>query len=249
MRTIVVLLLGIILMFSLSAVAQEETKEPQKFELKTEKEKVSYALGYQIANSMKMDDLDLDLQVFARAFEDVLKGGKSAMTDEEIRQTMTDFQQKMVAKRREAQKKEGEENLAAAKKFLEENKQKEGVKELPSGLQYIILKEGTGKSPKATDTVKVNYRGTLINGEEFDSSERHGGPAELALNRVIPGWTEAVQLMKEGAKWQLFVPPDLAYGERSMGPMIPPNSLLIFEIELIEVMGDQSPKTDAAPEM
>ena len=249
MRTIVVLLLGTILLFSISAIAQEETKEPKKLELKTEKEKVSYAVGYQIANSMKMEGLDLDIQVFARAFEDVLKGGKLAMTEDEIRQTMTEFQQKMMAKLREAQKKEGEENLVAAKKFLEENKQKEGVKELPSGLQYIVLNEGTGKSPKATDMVKVNYRGTLISGEEFDSSEKHGGPAELTLNRVIPGWTEAVQLMKEGAKWQLFVPPDLAYGERSVGPMIPPNSLLIFEIELLEVMDEQAPKTNAAPEM
>jgi FKBP-type peptidyl-prolyl cis-trans isomerase len=152
---------------------------------------------------------------------------------------MTAFEKDMQAKLKAA----GEKNAAEGAKFLEENKKKEGVKTTSSGLQYKVLKEGTGAQPKATDTVTVNYRGTLINGKEFDSSYQRGQPATFPLNGVIKGWTEGLQLMKQGAKYQLFVPPNLAYGERAAGPDITPNSTLIFEVELLEV---KPPPTPAA---
>jgi len=149
---------------------------------------------------------------------------------------MAEFQQRMIARQQEMLRKEAETNLAAGNAFLEENKGKPGVVVLPSGLQYKVLEEGTGRTPTATDRVKVHYQGTFVNGEEFDSSYRRNQPAEFQVNRVIAGWTEALQLMKEGAKWQLFIPADLAYGERGRPPSMPPNSTLIFEVELIEVL-------------
>ena len=155
---------------------------------------------------------------------------------------MTTFEKDMQAKQKAA----GEKNAAEGTKFLEENKKKEGVKTTASGLQYKLIKEGTGAQPKATDTVTVNYRGTLINGKEFDSSYKRGQPATFPLNGVIKGWTEGLQLMKTGAKYQLFVPPNLAYGERAAGPDISPNSTLIFEVELLEVKPAPTPATSPA---
>jgi FKBP-type peptidyl-prolyl cis-trans isomerase FklB len=140
----------------------------------------------------------------------------------------------MAARQRES-KERAEKNLAEGKAFLEENKKKEGIKTLPSGLQYKVITEGSGRTPKATDTVTVHYRGTLINGTEFDSSYKKGQPATFQVSGVVRGWTEALQLMKEGSKWQLFIPSELAYGERAAGPQIPPGSTLIFEVELISI--------------
>ncbi|MDX1815211.1 MAG: FKBP-type peptidyl-prolyl cis-trans isomerase, partial [Thermodesulfobacteriota bacterium] len=146
---------------------------------------------------------------------------------------------KIVAAQREERKKAAEKNLAEGKSFLEKNAKKEGVKTLPSGLQYKVLKKGSGISPKKTDTVTVNYKGTLIDGTEFDSSYKRGKPATFRVGGVIAGWTEGLQLMKPGAKWQLFIPPNLAYGERGAGARIAPNSTLIFEVELVSVQGSK----------
>jgi FKBP-type peptidyl-prolyl cis-trans isomerase FklB len=167
--------------------------------------------------------------------QDALLGKEPLMTPQEIRTTLVDLQKKVAAVQDQKRKVEEEKILAQGKTFLAENRKKEGVKTLPSGLQYRIVAEGSGKTPKSTDTVTVHYRGTLIDGTEFDNSYSRGKPATFGVGRVIAGWTEALQLMKEGARWQLFIPPDLAYGEKGAGSKIPPNSTLIFEVELISV--------------
>jgi FKBP-type peptidyl-prolyl cis-trans isomerase FklB len=196
--------------------------------LKNQKDKVSYIIGTEIGKNFKKQSVDIDPDVLTRGIKDAISGGKSLLTEQEIQETMAAFQKEMMAKLEEKNKKEGEA-------FLTENKKKEGVKTLPSGLQYKVIKAGTGKKPKINDTVTTHYRGTLIDGTEFDSSYRRGQPASFPVSGVIPGWTEALQLMGEGAKWQLFIPPNLAYGERGMGGVIGPNATLIFEIELISI--------------
>ena len=161
--------------------------------------------------------------------KDALSGAKPLLTEQEIQETMDAFQKEMMAKQDEVAKK----NKAEGESFLAENKKKEGIKILPSGLQYKVIKAGTGKKPKSTDTVTVHYRGTLIDGTEFDSSYKRGQIVSFPVSGVIPGWTEALQLMEAGAKWQLFIPPNLAYGERGAGGAIGPNTTLIFEVELV----------------
>jgi FKBP-type peptidyl-prolyl cis-trans isomerase FklB len=222
-------------------------KEITKADLKTEDDKVSYSLGFSMGSNFKKDDLKMNLEMFQKGMKDGFTGGKQILNEEEIKETMTAFQQKMRAKKQaeytkkmEERKNQGEANKEKGEKFLEENKTKEGVVTLESGLQYKILKKGTGASPKATDTVKCNYKGTTIAGKEFDSSYKRGEPATFALNRVIKGWTEGLQLMKEGGKWQFFIPSELAYGERGAGQNIGPNEVLIFEIELL---GIEKPET------
>jgi FKBP-type peptidyl-prolyl cis-trans isomerase len=227
-------------------------KEITAADLKTEDEKVSYSLGYSMGQNFKKDEMTVDLALFQQGVEDGFVGGEQVLSDDEIRKTMMAFQQKMRAKRQaeyrkrmEERKEEGKVNKEKGEAFLEENKSKEGVVTTESGLQYKILKEGTGASPKATDTVKCNYRGTTIDGEEFDSSYQRGEPATFALNRVIKGWTEGLQLMKEGGKWQFFVPSELAYGERGAGQNIGPNEVLVFEVELLEIVKPETEKTDS----
>jgi FKBP-type peptidyl-prolyl cis-trans isomerase FklB len=215
--------------------------------LTTDKEKRSYALGMNIGDSIKQDNLDLDPAVVSQALKDALSGGKMLMTDAEAKEVLGKLRNDVMAKRQAEAQKEGEANKAAGQKFLADNKTKAGVVTLPSGLQYKILKEGTGPKPTASDTVSCNYRGTLINGTEFDSSEKHGGPASFGVNQVIKGWTEALQLMPVGSKWELFVPAELAYGERSPGPEIGPNSTLIFDIDLLSIKGKEEPKAKEEP--
>lgn len=228
MRLAFVMVLGILLL-AFQAGAEEQMS------LTSKKDKLSYGIGADIAKNLKGQAIDVDPDIVLRGMKDVLSGGKTLMSEEEIRQTLTELRQEMMAKQAQETKKIGEKNKKDGDAFLEENKKKEGVKTLPSGLQYKVITEGTGKSPKATDTVTVNYRGTLIDGSEFDSSYKRGQPATFPVNGVIPGWTEALQLMKEGAKWQLFIPPGLAYGEKGAGNVIGPNATLIFEVELISV--------------
>jgi FKBP-type peptidyl-prolyl cis-trans isomerase FklB len=208
--------------------------------LKTAKQKRSYAIGADIGKKvggqLKAQSVELDPAMVARGMRDALSGAKSAMTDEEIRATLTELrtqlQQKQAAVAQEASAKNKQEGEA----FLAANKGKEGVVTLPSGLQYKVLKQGEGKKPSATDTVQCNYRGTLIDGTEFDSSAKHGGaPATFPVNGVIKGWTEALQLMPVGSKYQLFIPSDLAYGDRGMGGSIGPGATLIFEVELVSI--------------
>ena len=217
-------------------------KEITKADLKTEDDKVGYSLGFSIGSSFKKDELKMNLEIFQKGIKDGFTGGKQILDEQEIKKTMMAFQQKMMAKKEaermkkmEERKKQGEANKERGKKFLEENKAKKNIITLTSGLQYKILKKGTGASPKATDTVRCHYRGTTIDGKEFDSSYKRGKPATFALNRVIKGWTEGLQLMKEGGKWQFFIPSELAYGKRGSGQHIGPNEVLIFEVELLGI--------------
>jgi len=208
---------------------------PTDAALPTDKDKISYAIGMTVGGGLHRDAVDVDPNMLLRGLKDAMAGGPTLLTDQQaqamIVQLRNQLQQKAEAQRAqagEANKKEGEEFLAA-------NKTKPGVIALPSGLQYKILKEGTGPKPTATDKVKCNYRGTFINGTEFDSSEKHGGPATFPVTGVIKGWTEALQLMPVGSKWQLFVPSDLAYSARGYGNDIGPNETLIFEVELLSI--------------
>lgn len=226
-------ILGIVL--SLFAAATLYAAEPAQPALKTQKEKISYAIGAQIGTDMKKQSLDIDPDLLTNGFKDGFRGSRLLLTDQELRETIASFQQQMAAKQVERMRALGEKNKLEGSAFLAENKKKEGVKVLPSGLQYKVIKEGTGKMPKAEDVVTVNYRGTLIDGTEFDSSYRRGQPATFPVKGVIKGWTEALQLMKVGSKWQLFIPSDLAYGEQGAGRMIGPNATLIFDVELVGI--------------
>jgi len=204
-------------------------------ELKSDKEKISYSIGMDIGGNLKRGAVEVDPDILAKGLKDSYGGGKTLLTEDQARQAIEGFQKTLTAKKAEAMQKLSEKNKADGEKFLAENAKKEGVKSLPSGLQYKEITPGQGKSPKATDSVTTHYKGTLIDGTEFDSSYKRGEPATFPVSGVISGWTEALQLMKEGAKWQLFIPPNLAYGERGAGRDIGPNATLIFEVELISV--------------
>ena len=193
-------------------------------------ENLSYALGMVIGHNLKgMGVKNLNATQFAQAVTDVLEGHATLLDDGEAQRTVSEFLQRQQAEAGKAVREDGE-------RFLAENAKKEGVTVLPSGLQYMVLKEGEGKKPKATDKVKCHYEGTLPNGTVFDSSYRRGEPAVFPLNGVIAGWTEGVQLMAEGAKYRFFIPYHLAYGERGAGQSIPPYAALVFDVELIEVV-------------
>jgi FKBP-type peptidyl-prolyl cis-trans isomerase FklB len=205
--------------------------------LDSETAKTSYALGMNIAHTVKMQPLVLDQNAFVQGMRDVLAGGKTLLTDDEMAAALTVLESQMTAKAAEEAKKMGDVNKTQGEAFLAANKTKEGVVTLPSGLQYKIITAGTGPKPTAADTVICNYRGTLLDGKEFDSSYKRNQPLSIPVGRVIKGWTEALQLMPVGSKWQLFIPSDLAYGERGAGADIGPNSTLIFEVELISIQG------------
>jgi FKBP-type peptidyl-prolyl cis-trans isomerase FklB len=213
--------------------------------LKTQKDKFSYALGMKMGGNLKKQDVPVDPAILARGVKDALAGGKTLMTDEEAQATLTEMQNDMRKKQQEKMQEAGAANKKEGDTFLASNKGKEGVVTLPSGLQYKIMKAGTGPKPTASDSVVCNYRGTLIDGKEFDASAKHGGPATFPVNGVIKGWTEALQLMPVGSKWQLFVPPDLAYGDRGAGNDIGPDATLIFEVELLSI---QDKSKEKAPE-
>lgn len=209
-------------------------------DLKTDEQKFSYVVGQQVGNGLKSQGLKVDPEILAESIGDVLNGKPSRLNPQDVQGVMMKMQSEMMQKRMS----EGKENKDKADKFLAENKSKPGVKTTASGLQYTEVTAGSGAKPSATDTVKVNYKGTLLDGSEFDSSYKRGTPAEFPVNAVIKGWTEALQMMKVGSKWKLFIPPDLAYGDRSQ-PGIPGNSLLIFEVELLDVVAPA--KTAAKP--
>lgn len=215
--------------FAVCAAQAEE-----KLDLSQSKQRISYSIGSNIGSSFKQQELDLDAKALAAGISDAM-AGKSTLTEAEIRETLKQFQTELQSKMELKQKELGEKNLKAGDVFLAENGKKEGVKSTSTGLQYKVIKTGSGKSPKATDTVKVHYHGTLIDGTVFDSSVDRGEPVTFPLNEVIPGWTEALQLMKEGDKWKLFIPSKLAYGPRGASEKIGPNSTLIFDVELISI--------------
>ncbi|MFA6243165.1 MAG: FKBP-type peptidyl-prolyl cis-trans isomerase [Candidatus Hydrogenedentales bacterium] len=213
--------------------------------LETEIQKVSYIIGSQFGKSLKTEALEADLKALTQGIQDALEGKKPAISAEDSQKIMSEFEPKLVAKQKEAQQKAGAANLAEGEAFLAENGKKPGVQTTETGLQYIVVKEGTGEMPKATDTVKTHYRGTLINGEQFDSSYDRNEPAEFPVNRVIPGWTEILQKMKVGSNYKVFVPSKLAYGEKGARGAIPPNATLIFDVELLEIV--KQPETIAVP--
>ncbi|MBZ5681186.1 MAG: FKBP-type peptidyl-prolyl cis-trans isomerase [Acidobacteriia bacterium] len=210
-------------------------KSPVPLALKTQKDKFSYALGMNLGANLHRQSVPVDASILARGLRDALAGGKMLLTEDEARAALMAVQSEVRQKQQAEMQKIGDANKKEGEAFLAFNKTKEGVVELPSGLQYKILQAGTGAKPTATDSVVCNYRGMLIDGTEFDASSKHGGPATFHVTGVIKGWTEALQLMPVGSKWQLFVPSDLAYGERGMGGDIPPNKTLIFEVELVKI--------------
>ena len=228
MKLLLSMVLGIVLLVS-------QANAEEKKALQTTKEKQGYSIGVDMGNRLKSNALDIDTDSLAQGLKDALSGGKLLLTEQEMKETLAGLQKELMEKQAERTKQIAEKNKKEGEAFLAANKTKEGVKTLPSGLQYKVIKEGTGKTPKAEDTVVTNYRGTLTDGTEFDSSYKRGQPATFPVKGVIPGWTEALQLMKEGSKWELFIPSNLAYGERGAGNVIGPNATLIFEIELISV--------------
>jgi FKBP-type peptidyl-prolyl cis-trans isomerase FklB len=214
--------------------------------LKTQKEKFSYALGMKMGANLHRQDVPVDPNILARGLKDGLAGSKTLLTDEEAQAAITAVQNDLRQKQQAKMQAEGAANKKEGDAFLSANKAKDGVVTLPSGLEYKILKEGSGPKPAASDSVVCNYRGTLINGTEFDSSYKRGQPATFPVTGVIKGWTEALQLMPVGSKWQLFIPADLAYGERGPAPEIGPNATLVFEVELLSIQDKSKDKTPEA---
>jgi FKBP-type peptidyl-prolyl cis-trans isomerase FklB len=219
----------IVAVLPLLLVTAAHAAEPVK--LPNDKAKQSYTFGYQMGLRLKGGAQDMDAAVFARGVQDAMSDAKPALSSEEMVATAQTYQQQQAQKREAA----GEENRKRGEQYLAENRKKPGVKVLESGVQYKVIKDGSGKSPKATDTVSVHYRGTLINGREFDSSYKRNEPATFPVNGVIPGWQQVLPLMKEGAKWEVAIPAAAAYGERGAGADIGPNETLVFEIELLAV--------------
>ena len=211
--------------------------------LSDEKSRVSYAIGMMLGHNWQQQGLEVDPDIAAHAIKDVQTGGTTLLSQAEMQETLTEFQKTFKIKQQKMQAEKAEKSKAEGEAFLSKNKSNAGVITLPDGLQYTVLAEGTGAMPAANDVVSVNYRGTLLDGTEFDSSYKRGQPAQFPVNGVIKGWTEALQLMKTGSKWKLFIPSDLAYGENGQRG-IPPNSVLVFEVELLSV---QAPPPPAAP--
>ena len=213
--------------------------------LKTQKDKFSYALGMKMGENLHKQSVPVDPAILERGLKDGLAGGKTLLTDDEAQAAIGEVQNDMRKKQQEKMQEVGVANKKEGADYLAANKTKEGVVTLPSGLEYKVVKEGTGPKPTTSDTVVCNYRGTLINGTEFDSSSKHGGPATFPVSGVIKGWTEALQLMPVGSKWQLFVPSGLAYGDRGAGADIGPDATLIFDVELVSIADKSKEK---APE-
>jgi len=212
-----------------------------------DKEKASYAIGVNVGSNWKRQDVEVDYDTFLRGLKDAMEGRTPLLDEQAVRDTLGKFQQELQAKQAEKRRIAGEKNKAEGEAFLAENKNKPGVVTLESGLQYKVITEGDGEIPKPEDTVTVHYRGTLVDGTEFDSSAKTGQPASFRANGVIRGWTEALTRMKAGSKWQLFIPSDLAYGEFGRQPSIGPNATLLFDVELVSVQPPPPPPPPAAP--
>jgi FKBP-type peptidyl-prolyl cis-trans isomerase FklB len=238
--------------------ASPSASAPASSAFTDDKDKVSYSLGVDIGRTLQRLQLDLNQNALSQGITDVLGNKPMAMNDQELQQTLQAFQQKMMQKQQEAMTKKQEEmktvaekNKADGKKFLDDNAKKADVKTTPSGLQYKVIKEGKGDKPKDTDVVETNYRGTTIDGKEFDSSAKHGSSFSFPVNGVIKGWSEALKMMTVGSKWQLYVPADLAYGDEGYGEDIAPGSTLVFDVELLSIKknaGNTPPAPDQQPE-
>ena len=226
-------ILTMVMMGMLAAACAKKDAPPVP--ITTEKDRLSYALGMDLGAQLKGRSVDIDPAIFARGLTDALSGSKTVLTEEEAKAAITKLQLAQAAKQTTLAKAVGEKNKAAGDAFLAANKVKPGVVTLPSGLQYKILTTGAGKTPKITDTVVCHSRGALIDGKEFHSTYKQGAPATFPVATVIKGWSEVLQLMPVGSKWQVCIPPSLAYGERGRGTDIEPNSTLVFEIELIAI--------------
>ena len=239
-------LLGFLALGAAITLPAADTKSP---ELKDQKDKVSYSIGMDIGRNIKRQNLELNVDALSAGIRDAIAGGKTALTEEESREVMNAYRTEMQAKQQSQAKEQGEKNRKEGEAFLAENAKKEGVKthqvKLPSGtnatLQYKVMTPGTGAKPNTNDTVITHYRGTLIDGTEFDSSYKRGEPATFPVTGVIKGWTEALLMMPVGSKWQLFIPSELAYGERGAGRNIGPNATLVFDIELIGIQDKTKP--------
>ncbi len=221
--------LSFLFFISCNQNAQEVTS------LDTEQQKISYTIGSDIGKNLQRSMYDFDQAALMQGMKDALAKKELLLDEKEVSEMLKLFQKIAGEAQKKSQTEKGETNTMEGEKFLAENKEKEGIVVLPSGLQYKVLEEGKGKKPLATNKVKVHYRGTLIDGTEFDSSYKRGEPIEFPVNGVIKGWTEALQLMAEGSKWMLYIPSELAYGARGAGGQIGPNATLIFEVELLEV--------------
>lgn len=233
----IVILLGLSVFVATSVYAVDRAQYSRNNNLlKTDMDRASYSVGMSLGQDFKLREMDMNPELIAMGIRDILEGNKTLLSKDEAMAALQQLQAVAVAKQQEALKKVAEKNKAAGEAFLAENAKREGVKTLDSGLQYEILVEGTGKSPEPSDRVSVDYRGSFIDGTEFDSSYKRGEPANFSVEGIIPGWTEALQLMKEGGKWKLYIPADLAYGEQGAPPMIEPNSTLVFEVELKEIL-------------
>jgi FKBP-type peptidyl-prolyl cis-trans isomerase FklB len=210
-------------------------------EIRDDSDRIGYSIGYQIGGDFRRQGVELRPDLVVKGIRDAVDGANPLMTPEEMSRTLVELKRRVTAAQQEDARRTAERNRAAGEAFLAENAKKDGVVTLPSGLQYKVVKQGEGAPPGATDNVSVHYRGTLVDGTEFDSSYRRNRPSTFPVNGVIRGWAEALQLMKPGAKWQLFIPANLAYGDRGAGSVVLPGSALIFEVELISVNGTVAP--------
>ena len=249
MKRIRITLVALLMCSAFASYAEDAKPSPSPADstpptstLKDDKDKISYSLGVDIGRTLQKFQLDLNEAALSQGIADVLGNKSMAMTDQELQQTLQAFQQKMMQKQQDAMAKKqedmkvvAEKNKADGKRFLEANAKKTDVKTTASGLQYKVIKEGTGEKPKDADVVEANYRGTTIDGKEFDSSAKHGNSASFPVNGVIKGWSEALKMMPVGSKWELYVPSDLAYGDEGAGDDIAPGSTLVFEVELLSV--------------
>jgi FKBP-type peptidyl-prolyl cis-trans isomerase len=249
MRKSIVLVLAAMVLISSASFGQKKVKPANtasagNVELITKMDTLSYSFGAQFGSDFLTNEININPELFAKGLKDAMSKSEKKLTDEQIQKAILDFNQEMRTKQIEKQNQLGKMNTETSEKFLKENATKPGVKVTASGLQYTITKEGTGKTPTTTDVVKVHYTGKLVDGTIFDSSIQRGEPIEFPVNGVIPGWTEGLQLMKEGGEAMLYIPSALGYGERGAGGVIGPNAALIFEVKLLEV----KPAPAAAPE-
>lgn len=246
-RWLMMCLVGALLGLTACQQTAEQTQEQPTGEtavaLDSQAAKVSYGLGMDIGNKLKSQEFEIDPTLVAQGLKDAMSEGEARMSSEEVQQTLQAFQQRLAQEQQQQQQQSAAENAEAGAAFLAENKAQEGVQTTKSGLQYKVIEPGDGVQPDADDVVTVHYTGKLVNGTVFDSSHDRGKPATFPVNGVIPGWTEALQMMHQGAKWEVVLPADLAYGAQQAGPQIGPNSTLVFEVELLEVEEQDSNAT------